>query len=184
MAMLCIMLVACGEAERNAKKDLDVAAQNDTDNLGNGELEEAETPKGLLFEVPEGFKEDEEIGGLFVSEEYTQDYACIYYQEAAADERYSLLTEDSIEELMQEIYSDSYGIDTVVDVLDFHRFNLNGYKAYYTECEYVIDEIPMETVEYTVMVGDRAFSVTYMQKQDAGWKAAYAHSADNLAVRQ
>ena len=137
---------------------------------------------GLNFEVPNGFVEDETRPGYYVSENYEDDYACIYYQESIADERYSLLTEETIEELMQEMYSKLYGIETVVDVKDFHRFNLDGYEAYCIETEYNVDDLSMHSFEYTVISGEQIYSVTYVQRQNGGWKAAFAHSAENLQV--
>ena len=175
--VICMLCAGCG-ASREANSD------EGSEEAAATEVAKEETVTGLIFEVPQGFAVDEEIPGLYLSEEYVEDYACIYYQEAIADERYSLLTEEKIEELMQEVYAETYGMDTVVEVLDFHRFNLDGYEAYYTESEYSVNDVPMQTIEYTVISGEQAFSVTYMQKQNAGWKAAYAQSAKNLQVRQ
>lgn len=174
---ICMLCAGCSTSEETSAEAVS------EENAVVEEVKE-EPAMGLIFEVPQGFISDETVAGLYRSEEYDEDYACIYYQEAATDERYALLTEEKIEELMQEVYAETYGMDTVVDVIDFHRFNLDGYEAYYTESEYSINDVPMQTIEYTIISGEQAFSVTYMQKQNAGWKAAFAQSAENLQVRQ
>lgn len=182
LSVMCLLIAGCGTVGEKQEESIETA---DAETIENAVEDDTEHNfEGLSFEVPEGFVQDEEMSGLFVSEAYAEDFACIYYQEADVDERYSLLTEESIEELMQEAYAKSYGMETVIDVVDFHRFNLDGYEAYYTECEYTINEVPIQTVEYAVLTETRVFSVTYMQKQNAGWKAAFAQSAKNLEIRQ
>ena len=138
---------------------------------------------GVSFDIPTGMKEDADIPGYYVSENYANDYASVFYQEAAYDDRYSLLTEGTIVELMQSMYLETYGIETVIEVKDFHRFNLDGYEAYYLEVGYTIGDIVIESIEYAVISGEKVYSVTYAQKQNGGWKIKYEQSAGNLHVR-
>lgn len=172
------LLAGCGTNQKE-EETVDVKEVSESSSVI-----EAEVAAGLIFDLPDGFTAEEDTYGLYKSEEYEEDYACIYYQEAAADERYELLTEETIAELMQDAYSELYGINTEVEVLDFHRFNLDGYEAYRIETEYTVEDVPLQVIEYTVITADKNFSVTYMQKKNAGWKTAFAQSAESLQVRQ
>ena len=178
MLISLLLLAGCGTIQT---EDEAVDAKEVSESVSEIETEVA---AGLIFDLPDGFMAEEDTYGFYKSEEYEEDYACIYYQEEAADERYELLTEETIAELMQDAYSELYGIDTEIEVLDFHRFNLDGYKAYRLETEYLVEDVPIQVIEYTVITTDKNFSVTYMQKKNAGWKTAFAKSAESLQVRQ
>lgn len=171
-------LSGCGKEET---KDIVSEAG---EQVADKKIEESLSGTKLLFEVPKSFVIDEAVQGLYYSDEYAEDMACIYYQEKETDEKFSLLTEDTIEELMQEAYFQMYGIETTVDVSDFHRFNLDGYEAYRLETEFEVNEAVLSVIEYIVVVGDRQCSLTYMQKQNAGWEAAFTYSAENIEIRE
>lgn len=178
MCIVLFLLAGCGAA---GKEDTDANAE---ETMAEATEIETEIATGLIFDLPDGFKAEADTPGFYKSGEYEEDYACIFYQEAAADDRYELLTEDTISELMQEAYAELYGIETEVEVKDFHRFNLDGYEAYRMETEYTVKDVPLQVIEYTVITTDKNFSVTYMQKKNAGWKAAFMQSAESLQVRK
>ena len=144
-----------------------------------------EVAGGLTFELPKGFKADETTQGLYVPEvKEDGDFSCIYYQEALRDERFSLLTEDKIAELMEEIYEEMYGIDTEVTVNDFYRFSLDGYTAYKIETTFAKEEQVVKMTEFVVESGEKSFSVTYMLMEGSSWETAFENSADTLKVSE
>lgn len=157
------------------EQNMDVATDDETDEA---------IANGLLFDVPSGMKGNADIPGYYISENYSEDYASVYYQESNYDDRYSLLTEETIAELMQAMYSDTYGIDTVIDVKAFNRINFDGYEGYYLSIEYNVDDVMIESEEYSIISGDKIYSITYAQKKDSGWHVKYEQSVNSLQVIQ
>lgn len=181
--LLCSVMVIAGSlltgcSEKNA-------ADADSTETENTESVKTEIAKGLLFDLPKGFEADETTPGLYLPKSKEDgDFSCIYYQEAPYDERFALLTEDTIAELMEEIYSEMYGIETEVAVNDFYRFSLDGYTAYKIETEFTKDENIVNMTEYVVESGQTCLSVTYLLKKGSNWENAFKDSAKTLKVKE
>lgn len=161
--------------EATEEQNMDETTEDDTDEA---------VATGLIFDVPSGMREHADIPGYYLSEKYSDDYASVCYQESNYDDRYSLLTEETIAELMQNMYSDVYGIDTVIDVKAFNRINFDGYEGYYLSIEYNVDDVTIESEEYSIISGDKIYSITYAQKKDSGWHVKYEQSVNSLQVIQ
>lgn len=185
--IICTMaLIGCGSSNDGLNASSDEATSHNGityEPIETDGAEEAATT-GLSFEVPTGMIEDESMPGYYVSSHYADDYASVFYQESIYDDRYSLLTEDTIAELMQSMYSDTYGIETVIEIKAFNRINFDGYEAYYLAIEYSVDDILIESTEYSIISGDKIYSITYAQKKDSGWDVKFERSVNNLQVIQ
>ncbi len=170
-------------ADEVVKEATDENAEEQNMDGATGDVTDEAIATGLSFNVPSGMRENEDIPGYYVSEHYADDYASVFYQESNYDDRYSLLTEETIAELMQAMYSDTYGIDTVIDVKAFNRINFDGYEGYYLSIEYNVDDVIIESEEYSIISGDKIYSITYAQKKDSGWHVKYEQSVNSLQVR-
>lgn len=154
------------------------------ENPGIAGAQKEQEAAGLLFEIPESFAEDEDLPGLYLSGDYQRDLACIFYQEHDAQARQELLTEDNIAPLMQEMYTELYGIEVTVEMIDFHKLRLDGHPGCRIETEITTDEAVLQNIEYVIYTDEKSYSLTYRQRKNVGWAETFAQSADQLKVRK
>lgn len=208
LPLALLMLCGCGKTE-------EIKSEN------QAAEPEAEVVLDLIFDIPEGFQEDEDRRGLYLpiekyfekkleettedadavtetaateadgvtekeepAVELIEDFSCIYYEETPADDRYELLDQDSIKELMEEMYAKVYGIEAAVEVKDFHKFRKDGQSVYRIETELEMDDRRMQMIEYVFLTKEKNLSVTYLQNKDAGWEKAFEQSAETITVRK
>lgn len=179
MLILIIMLGGCGNGKEPKQEDL----MKEAGSAGIVGTQKGQTAAGLLFEVPEGFEEDEDVSGFYLSEDYQRDLACIFYQEYDTQERQELLTEDNIAPLMQEIYTELYGMDVVVEMIDFHKFRQDGYDGCRIETEMTMDDAVLQNIEYVIHTDEKSYSITFRQRKSAGWAETFAQTAGSLKVQ-
>lgn len=182
MSLLLVIIItfafcACKNRQEQQPENM-VEAVGSTDPASGQKKQE----KGLYFEVPESFEQDADLPDFYRSDDYQRDLACIFYQEYDTQERQELLTEDNIAPLMQEIYAELYGMEVTVEMVDFHKFRLDGYDGCRIETELTTDEAVLQNIEYVIYAGEKSYSVTYRQRKSAGWVETFAHSADNLQI--
>lgn len=178
MIILVFALCGCGNKQEIDAENMMEAADSSSVAGAQKESEAA----GLLFEIPEGFEEDGDLPGLYMSQDYQRDLACIFYQEHEAQERRELLTEDNIAPLMQEMYTELYGMEVTVEMIDFHKFRLDGYDGCRIETEITTDEAVLQNIEYVIYTDEKSYSLTYRQRKSAGWAETFAQSADRLKI--
>ena len=76
MLISLLLLAGCGTIQT---EDEAVDAKEVSESVSEIETEVA---AGLIFDLPDGFTAKEDTYGFYKSEEYEEDYACIYYQHA------------------------------------------------------------------------------------------------------
>lgn len=128
-------------------------------------VESARMTKGCTFSLPDGFEEAQDLSGMYVTKRYPIDASTIYYVEMDQDISLQLLTEDTFLEQMQSHLRESYDLDIDVDLKSFEKITISGYPAFRILCSYVIDDVEITHLEYTINA-DKSYIITYSQTNE------------------
>ena len=175
MAFVAFLLSGCG------KEAVTVAGIQSEDGEENGYIEMQEfelkqqEEEGTEEEIrycavliPAGYKESEEVPGMYVHERNPLDSSNIYYSVSEGSGRGKVsrtLTKENYKETMEKAYEKA-GQKVELTIDSFEEINMEGIPCYKIRSSYVVeDDEKIEQLAYLIMAKD-TYTITYSQMSD------------------
>lgn len=174
-AVMVLMLCGCGSevitvagtiTEENAEPENYIEIQE-------FQLKEAKQESGredigcCAVLIPAGYKESEEIPGMYVHERSPLDSSNIYYSVTEGDTEGAVsekLTGEEYEAIIEEAYRKA-GQSIDLKLEGFERIDMEGVPAYKIRSTYDIEDGTVEQLTYLIMA-ENTYTITYSQMAD------------------
>lgn len=133
-----------------------------------GEEAVGEEVQHCVVLIPAGYRESEEISGMYVHERSPLDSSNIYYTISEGSGKGNVsrtLTEKTYKEMIEEAYRNT-GQDVVLQIISFEEIDMDGIPGYKIRSSYKVeDEAEIEQLTYLILAKD-TFTITYSQMSD------------------
>lgn len=117
--------------------------------------------------IPAGYRQSEEIDGMYIHERSPLDSSNIYYSvsEGDGDGKISKkLTGKSYEALVEQTYREE-GMDVDLEVEDFEEIDMEGVPGFKIKSSYEVEDNRVEQLTYLIVAED-TYTITYSQLAD------------------
>lgn len=117
--------------------------------------------------IPAGYKESEEIPGMYVHERNPLDSSNIYYtvSEGSAGNVPESLTRESYQAMVEEAYREA-GQEVELQITSFEEIDMDGIPGYKIRSSYKVDaDAEIEQLVYLILAKD-TYTITYSQLSD------------------
>lgn len=129
--------------------------------------ETGDKPGYCVVLIPEGYRESEDVPGMYVHEKSPLDSSNVYYTVSAGSGEGKVsasLTEADYKESIEEAYREE-GQDIQLNIESFEKINMEGIPGYKIRSSYDMDGETIEQLAYMILA-DNTYTVTYSQIAD------------------
>lgn len=144
--------------------------------------EEKITGDELSCLLPAGFVALDGEEGLFVSEEYPKDIACIGYVIAPHDSKITELSESELKNSIEQDLRSGYGTEVEVTVKACENLQIDGHEAIKTELSYRIMETDYEQIQVIIVdeANEEEHIFGYIQEKGGKWMDKFRQSIETI----
>lgn len=136
----------------------------------------------LHYTLPDGFTEQSEGSGQYVTADYPNDSSNIIIQETKDDPYGADYTEEQFTELVAAAYeAQGYTIDSF-NINEFTKKEMSGFDTLMIDCTYSLMGIEIEQIEFLAKIGDTTHVITYTTSPNLGWHDAFRESVDTITI--
>lgn len=136
----------------------------------------------MNYTLPDGFTEQSEGSGQYVTADYPNDSSNIIVQETKDDPYGVDYTEEQFTELVSAAYeAQGYSIDSF-EIVEFTKSKLNGFDTLLIDCNYTLMGVEIEQIEFLAQIGDTTHVITYTTSPELGWHDAFRQSIDSISI--
>ncbi|MCR5595449.1 MAG: hypothetical protein K6G12_06350 [Lachnospiraceae bacterium] len=170
------------EMDKEEIKDLSAEALNN-EGLDTSVADGAVVTRGITYNLPEGFIEDPDYPGMYVTERYPIDASNMVYTELDADYTLQLMDEAYFEETVENIFASRYGQAIDVTITEYTSYEIDNIPALRVKVEYDLADNHVTSL-MIIVNGTKTYTVIYTQNHDYDRMELFEASAASIHVQR
>ena len=132
-------------------------------------------------DLPEGFKESEDIPGMYITRRFPIDATNIVYRELDRDLALPMMKKEDLLAMAETYIKTAYGTDAKITVEEYEEVSISRIDSFRILCSYQLEDQTITQLMY-VIPADKTYIVIYSMNQDYDRMEMFEESAATIRV--